>query len=82
MKKDPSSQQQKSKSPDQVQGQSERPQNPQPMFEPEQAMPDVENEDIAQRAYAIYLQRGGFPGAELDDWLQAERELREGKKAA
>lgn len=23
----------------------------------------------------IYLERGGLPGDELDDWLQAEREL-------
>jgi len=27
------------------------------------------------RAYEIYLERGGLPGNELDDWLQAEREL-------
>jgi hypothetical protein len=27
------------------------------------------------RAYEIYLERGEQPGRELDDWLQAEREL-------
>jgi hypothetical protein len=27
------------------------------------------------RAYEIYLQRGGQPGNELEDWLQAGREL-------
>jgi Protein of unknown function (DUF2934) len=32
-------------------------------------------EEIRLRAYEIHLQRGGFPGNELDDWLQAEREL-------
>jgi hypothetical protein len=32
-------------------------------------------EEIRLRAYEIYLERGGLPGAELDDWLQAEREL-------
>jgi hypothetical protein len=32
-------------------------------------------EDIARRAYAIYQERGGIDGADLDDWLQAEREL-------
>ncbi|OLB33530.1 MAG: hypothetical protein DMG41_13130 [Acidobacteria bacterium] len=32
-------------------------------------------EDIAQRAYEIYLERGGAPGHELDDWTRAEREL-------
>jgi hypothetical protein len=30
---------------------------------------------IAARAYEIYLERGGAPGHELDDWLQAKREL-------
>ena len=82
MKKGASSQQQKNETPDQVQSEGERPQSPQPIFEPEQVMPDLGNEDIAQRAYAIYEQRGRFPGAELDDWLQAERELRNEKKAA
>lgn len=32
-------------------------------------------EDIARRAYAIYEERGRTDGADLDDWLQAEREL-------
>jgi hypothetical protein len=32
-------------------------------------------EQIRIRAYEIYLQRGGQPGYELEDWLQAEREL-------
>jgi len=31
--------------------------------------------EIRIRAYEIYLQRGGQPGSELEDWLQAEREL-------
>ena len=34
-------------------------------------------EEIRNRAYEIYLQRGGQPGYELEDWLQAERELTE-----
>ncbi len=34
------------------------------------------DEEIRQRAYEIYLDRGTTPGRELDDWLQAERELR------
>ena len=76
MKKDPSNRQQQSQSP------QERPQSPQPNFEPEQAKPEIRREDIAERAYAIYEQRGGFPGAELDDWLQAEQELRNRDKAA
>jgi hypothetical protein len=32
-------------------------------------------EEISLRAYEIYLERGGLPGNDLDDWLQAEREL-------
>jgi hypothetical protein len=31
--------------------------------------------EIALRAYHIYLERGGMPGNELDDWTRAEREL-------
>ena len=38
-------------------------------------------EEVRLRAYEIYLQRGGLPGNELDDWLQAEREL-QGASAA
>ena len=33
------------------------------------------SEGIRLRAYEIYLERGGLPGNELHDWLQAEREL-------
>jgi hypothetical protein len=33
------------------------------------------DEEIKRRAYEIYLARDGQPGGELDDWLQAEREL-------
>ena len=32
-------------------------------------------EEIRTRAYEIYMERGGQPGHDLDDWLQAEREL-------
>jgi hypothetical protein len=32
-------------------------------------------QEIRNRAYEIYLQRGGQTGDELQDWLQAEREL-------
>lgn len=33
------------------------------------------HEQIAQRAYCIYLERGATPGNELEDWTRAEREL-------
>jgi hypothetical protein len=32
-------------------------------------------EEIALRAYQIYLERGGAPGNELEDWTRAEQEL-------
>ena len=32
-------------------------------------------QEIRDRAYEIFLQRGGQVGYEVDDWLQAEREL-------
>jgi len=38
----------------------------------------VPEEEIRLRAYDIYLERGGQPGCDLDDWLQAEQELRGG----
>jgi hypothetical protein len=33
-------------------------------------------EAIRARAYEIYLARGAQPGRELEDWAQAERELK------
>ncbi len=33
--------------------------------------------EIAQRAYELFLARGAGQGQEVDDWLQAEAELRE-----
>ena len=38
----------------------------------------VPDEEIRQRAYEIYLERGEQPDCDLDDWLQAERELQRG----
>jgi hypothetical protein len=32
-------------------------------------------EEIRRRAFEIYLGRGEEPGNEIEDWLQAEREL-------
>ena len=33
--------------------------------------------EICERAFEIYIERGGIHGCDLDDWLQAERELQE-----
>jgi hypothetical protein len=37
-----------------------------------------EPDAVARRAYEIYQSRGGNHGADLDDWLEAERQLRRG----
>lgn len=39
------------------------------------ALPPTPDE-IRQRAHAIYLERGGAHGQDLDDWLRAESELK------
>ena len=40
--------------------------------------PFNDREAIAKRAYEIYERRGGQHGADLDDWLEAERQLKPG----
>jgi outer membrane protein TolC len=37
----------------------------------------IDRDQCAQRAYELYLARGAADGRDLDDWLTAERELRE-----
>ena len=49
---------------------------------PEATIPTTEarselQEEIRRRAYELYEQRGGEDGRELDDWLQAEAEVRQ-----
>jgi hypothetical protein len=36
----------------------------------------VTNNDVARRAYDFHLARGREHGHDVDDWMQAERELR------
>ena len=31
---------------------------------------------VQRRAYELYIERGNESGSELDDWLQAEEEIR------
>ena len=33
------------------------------------------HDDIAMRAYELFVQRGGQHGQDFEDWLAAEREL-------
>jgi hypothetical protein len=44
---------------------------------PQTAKTPPTREEIALRAYHIYLERSGTPGNELEDWIRAERELLE-----
>jgi hypothetical protein len=43
--------------------------------ETERSLHSIREQEIRNRGYEIYLQRGAQPGYELEDWLQAEREL-------
>jgi Protein of unknown function (DUF2934) len=43
--------------------------------EMERLLHSTGEQEIRDRAYEIYLKRGARPGYELEDWLQAEREL-------
>jgi hypothetical protein len=59
--------------------------NPQPeeneeQFSGQPSTTDSERERVAQRAYELYLARGGTDGQAMDDWLSAERELIEGNE--
>lgn len=38
------------------------------------------HEEIAQAAYFRHLQRGGTEGADFEDWLEAERELKQRRR--
>jgi hypothetical protein len=37
-------------------------------------------EEIRQRAYELYAERGETGGSALEDWLRAERELRDRRR--
>jgi hypothetical protein len=37
---------------------------------------DLTHDAVALRAFELYCQRGREDGRDLDDWLEAERELR------
>lgn len=40
---------------------------------------DPTDDEIRERAYHRYLERGGGHGMDFEDWLEAERELRQRK---
>lgn len=37
----------------------------------------IQHRAIEQRAFELYLQRGGEPGRELEDWFEAERQVKD-----
>lgn len=43
---------------------------------------DVAEGDIARRAFELYCDRGREDGRDVDDWLNAERELRNASKSS
>jgi hypothetical protein len=43
--------------------------------ERERLLHSIRGQEIRNRAYEIHLQRGAQTGYEVEDWLQAEREL-------
>jgi hypothetical protein len=45
------------------------------MTEAEQGRGPVTEDQIRQRAFEIFLARGGTSGQDVEDWLRAEREL-------
>jgi hypothetical protein len=44
--------------------------------------PQPTEDEIRKRAYEIYCTRNGGPGDEVDDWLKAETDLKEGRATA
>ena len=47
----------------------------QPQAEDTSAKHAPNHDAIRRRAFEIYQKRGGLPGRELEDWLQAENEF-------
>ncbi len=46
------------------------------------ASPMVSQADVAQVAYELFERRGGTPGHDVEDWLEAERIVRARRRAA
>jgi len=47
--------------------------------EHENAVAEPTRDAIARRAYELFCERGCADGQDVEDWLQAERELRNGE---
>jgi hypothetical protein len=40
----------------------------------------VDREEVARRAYELFVKRGRIPGRDQEDWLEAEEQLRRERK--
>ena len=56
---------------------SDRPENISETLVAREATSEPSDEEIRARAYEMYLERGGNHGLDFDDWVRAERELRQ-----
>ena len=46
--------------------------------QPLQTKPAASDDAVAELAHRLYLERGGVHGHDVEDWLEAERRLRNG----
>ena len=46
-----------------------------PVTSPVTPVTSMSRDEIERRAYQRFVERGGIDGADVDDWLRAEREL-------
>lgn len=43
---------------------------------------EAQRKTISRRAYSLYVEHGGAPGHEIDDWMQAEKEWQQKERLA
>jgi len=46
-----------------------------PVTSPDTPVTSMSRDEIERRAYQRFVERGGMDGADIEDWLRAEREL-------
>lgn len=56
---------------------ADRPENISETLVARESTPEPSDDEIRARAYEMYLERGGKHGLDFDDWVRAERELRQ-----
>jgi hypothetical protein len=59
---------------------SKRNDEEQPRVQAENTAPELDRDRVAQRAYELYLSRGGADGRDQDDWFVAEQEVVKNQK--